>query len=305
MKAAASRGFKFKRTWPLHALLLPAVVCTFVFHYIPIAGIVMSFQNFEPWLGLTKSEWVGLEHFRFMFMYRDSKQVIVNTFLIASMKIVFTTLASIVFSLLLNEVRKAVFKRSIQTFVYLPHFLSWVILGGILIDMLSIEGGLVNRTLHFLFGVKPILFLANGDWFRFTIILSDIWKEFGYGTIVFLAALAGINPALYESAEVDGAARWKQTLYITLPSILPICVVVITLQLGNILNAGFDQIFNLYNPLVYSKGDIIDTFVYRTGLVSGNFSFATAVGLFKSVVGMVMIVCSYQLAYRLANYRIF
>ncbi|MFC5648636.1 ABC transporter permease [Paenibacillus solisilvae] len=286
-------------------MLLPAVFFTFVFSYVPIAGLVIAFQDYKPWLGFIKSEWVGLAHFQFMFDYRDSKQVIWNTFLIALLKIVFTTFASIFFAVLLNEMRKAVFKRTVQTLVYLPHFLSWVILGGILIDLLSVDGGLINRVLSSWFGIEPIFFLGNGNWFRFTVILSDIWKEFGFGTIIFLASLAGINPALYEAAEVDGANRWKQTLHITFPSIIPIIVVVITLSLGNILNAGFDQIFNLYNPMVYEKGDIIDTFVYRMGIVNGDFSFSTAIGMFKSVVGMLLIILSYRLAYKFANYRVF
>jgi putative aldouronate transport system permease protein len=182
--------------------------------------------------------------------------------------------------------------------------LSWVILGGILLDMLSPEGGLVNRALG-VFGIDPVFFLGNGDWFRFTVVVSDVWKEFGYGTIVFLASLAGINPSLYEAAEVDGAGRWKQTIYITIPALIPITIVLGTLSLGNILNAGFDQIFNLYNALVYSKGDIIDTFVYRMAILNGEMSFGTAVGLFKSVIGMVLIIFAYRLAYKFANYRIF
>jgi len=194
-------------------------------------------------------------------------------------------------------------KRVIQTMVYLPHFVSWVVLGGILIDILSTEG-VVNRLIR-TFGQEPIFFLGNGNWFRFTLIVSDVWKEFGFSAIIFLAALTSINPSLYEAAEIDGASKWKQVLYVTMPSILPIVIVVATLSLGRILDAGFDQILNLYNPLVYNKGDIIDTFVYRVGLTKGEFSFGTAVGLFKSVVGLVFIVISYRMAYKLANYRIF
>lgn len=286
-------------------MLLPAVVFIFVFNYIPLAGLAMAFQNFKPWTGIIRSEWVGLDHFAYMFSLKDSKQVIWNTFMIAFLKIVFTTLACVLFALALNEIRNMAFKRAVQTLVYLPHFLSWVILGGILIDLLSVDGGLVNRLLGAAFGMKPVFFLGDGDLFRLTVVLSDIWKEFGFGAIIFLASLAGINPALYEAAEVDGAGRWKQTLHITLPSILPITIVVVTLSLSNILNAGFDQIFNLYNSLVYDKGDIIDTFVYRIALLNGDYSFGTAVGLFKSVVGMLMVVGAYQIAFRFANYRIF
>ncbi|OAB44921.1 protein lplB [Paenibacillus antarcticus] len=294
----------FKRTWPLHVLILPAFILTILFHYVPMLGLVIAFQDYKPWLGFFKSEWVGLTHFRNLFMFEDSVNVIWNTLIISVLKISFGVSVPVVFALLLNEVRNIGLKRSIQTLVYLPHFLSWVILGGILIDVLSINGGLVNRVITSLFGIDPIFFLGTGNWFRTTLVVSDIWKEFGFSAIVYLAAIAGINPSLYEAAEVDGATRWKQILHITIPGMLPIIVVVGTLQLGNILNAGFDQVFNLYNPLVYREGDIIDTFVYRNALLEGNFSFATAIGLFKSVISFGMVVYSYRLAYKYANYRV-
>lgn len=294
-----------KRNWPLHLMLVPSLIFLIVFSLVPMGGIVMAFQNYKPFLGFTKSAWVGLDNFRALFERQDSIEVIWNTLIISGLKIIFNLLAPFVFALLLNEVRKAFFKRFVQTLVYLPHFLSWVILGGILLDVLSTDGGFVNQILTSLFGIKPIFFLGDNNWFRFTVIVSDVWKEFGFGTIVFLAALANVNPSLYEAAEIDGASRWKQTLHITIPSMLPIAVVVGTLALGNILNAGFDQIFNLYNPLVYQKGDIIDTFVYRTAILNGEMGLGTAIGLFKSVISMVLILVSYRLAYKLANYRIF
>lgn len=293
-----------RRTWPFHLMVLPAFAFLIVFNYVPMAGIVMAFMDYKPWLGFAKSSWIGLDHFRALFEREDSIQVIWNTFIIAVLKIIFNLIVPFTFAILLNEVRKRFLNRMIQTFVYLPHFLSWVILGGILLNFLSTDGGFVNRMLGHV-GLGPVFFLGEGDWFRFTVVASEVWKEFGYSTIVFLAALAGINPSLYEAAEVDGASRWKQTRYITIPSLMPIAIVVGTLALGNILNAGFDQIFNLYNPLVYDKGDIIDTFVYRTAIVEGNFGFATAVGLFKSVISMILIIISYRLAYRWANYRVF
>ncbi len=298
------RPWNLKRNWPLHILVLPAILLAFVFNYVPLAGIVMAFQDYKPFLGFWDSEWVGLEQFRRIFEFSEGRQVIWNTFVISIFKIIFQLVIPIIFALLLNEVRIMAFKRSIQTLVYLPHFLSWVILGGILLDLLSVDGGLVNQFLG-LFGIQPVFFLGNGDWFRVTVIASDVWKDFGFSAIIFLAALAGINPSLYEAATVDGANRFQQVLRITLPGILPITIVVATLALGNILNAGFDQIFNLYNPLVYDKGDIIDTYVYRQGLLGGNFSYATAVGLFKSIIAFFLIVLGYRLAYKYANYRIF
>uniref|UniRef100_UPI00403F286A ABC transporter permease n=1 Tax=Paenibacillus sp. FSL R5-0519 TaxID=2921648 RepID=UPI00403F286A len=293
-----------RRTLALDLMLLPAVILTFIFAYIPMGGLVIAFQDYKPWLGFAKSSWIGLEHFQFLFSMPENVQVIWNTLIIAGLKLIGGLIAPLIFALLLNEVRKEAFKKSIQTFVYLPHFLSWVILGGILLDMLATKG-MINQFLGAVFGLEPIFFLGDGTWFRIVVVTSDIWKEFGFGAIIFLASLAGINPALYEAAEVDGASRWQQTWSITIPALIPIMIVVGTLSLGNILNGGFDQIFNLYNPLVYDKGDIIDTFVYRVGLIDGKFGFSAAVGLFKSVVGFVLIVIAYRAAYKFANYRIF
>jgi putative aldouronate transport system permease protein len=293
------------RNWPLHVMVLPAFLVVIIFQYGPLPGLVMAFQQFKPWLGFTDSPFVGLEQFAKMWEFPQSRQVILNTFIIASLKVVFQLIVPFLFALLLNEIRVIGYKRTIQTMVYLPHFLSWVILGGILIDMLSTDGGMINRMLVSMFGIEPIFFLGNGDWFRFTVVVSDVWKDFGFATIIFLAALAGIDPSLYEAAVIDGADRFKQTLYITVPGLIPIAIVVGTLSLGSILNAGFDQIFNLYNPLVYGKGDIIDTYVYRTGLLSGDYSFGTAVGMFKSIVSFILIMIAYRMAYVFANYRIF
>jgi putative aldouronate transport system permease protein len=294
---------KLSRTWPLHLMLLPAAIVTLIFAYVPMGGLIMAFQDFKPYDGMLGSKFIGLEHFRFMFEYPDSKQVIWNTLIISSLKIVFGLIVPFAFAILLNEVRKMFFKRVVQTLVYLPHFISWVILGAILTDMLGSKG-IVNSALNAI-GLDSVFWLGNGDWFRFTVVVSDIWQNFGFNTIVFLAALAGVNPSLYEAAEVDGANRWKQTTHITVPAMIPIAVVVGTLSLGNILNGGFDQIFNLYNSLVYDKGDIIDTFVYRTAILNGQYSFGTAVGLFKSLIGLILIVFSYRMAYKYAGYRIF
>ncbi len=296
--------YSYRKNWLLYAMLSIPVALAFVFYYIPMGGIVMAFQDYQPWLGFDRSPWAGMTHFQAIFEFPDTKQVIWNTLIIAVMKITAGLAVPFFFSILLNEVRLQGYKRFIQTLVYLPHFLSWVILGGILIDILSPSGGLVNQFLAVL-GIEPIFFLGNGDWFRATVVISDVWKEFGFSTIVYLAALAGINPALYEAAEADGATRLQQTIYITIPALLPMAIVLGTLSLGNILNAGFDQIFNLYSPMVYSKGDIIDTYVYRIGLASGQFSFGAAFGLFKSVISTVLIVIAYRLAYKYGNYRIF
>ncbi|QHT64157.1 sugar ABC transporter permease [Paenibacillus lycopersici] len=285
-------------------MLLPAVIIVLIFCYGPMAGMIIAFEKYIPARGMLHSKWVGLDNFKFVISLPDTYRVLYNTIFIALMKMVCGLIAPIVTALLLNEIRKMAFKRVFQTLIYLPHFLSWIILGGILLDILSPSSGLVNQVLGSL-GIKPIFFLGDNRWFPFVLVSTDVWKEFGFGTIVYLAALTGINPALYEAAEIDGAGRWKQTLNVTLPGIVPIVILLSTLSLGQILNAGFDQVFNLYNSQVYQSGDIIDTLVYRLGLEQAQYGVATAVGLFKSVVSFVFISCSYGMAYRFANYRIF
>lgn len=295
---------KWVRELPLHILLIPGGIAVFIFNYIPMFGIVMAFQKFVPAKGFLGSQWIGLDNFRYIFNMPNIWNVIRNTVFIAVMKITANLVVPIIFALLLNEVRKNAFKRTIQTIIYFPHFLSWVILGGILIDVLSPTSGIANEFLG-LFGIKPIYFLGNAKWFPFTLVITNTWKEFGYNTIVYLAALTSIDPTLYEAAVVDGAGRMKQTWHITLPGILPIVTLMSVLSLGNILNAGFDQVFNLYSPSVYSTGDIIDTLVYRIGMVEAQFSVSAAVGLFKSVISFVLVVISNKLANKYAGYRVF
>jgi putative aldouronate transport system permease protein len=285
-------------------MLLPGVVLVFIFAYVPMAGAIIAFKKFRPSKGIWNSEWVGWENFRYVFTLPDTMQVIWNTLYISSMKIVTGLVVPIVVAIMLNEVRKLVFKRTVQTLVYLPHFLSWVIIGSILVDMLSPSGGIVNKIIVAL-GGSPIYFLGSNTWFPFTLVVSNIWKEFGYGTIVYLAAITAINPTLYEAARVDGAGRFRQIWHITLPGMLPVIVLMGVLSLGNVLNAGFEQVFVLYSPAVYDSGDVLDTFVYRLGFIDMQYDVSTAVGLFKSAVSFVLICVSYWLAYRYANYRIF
>lgn len=298
------KGKKSWRHFPLDLMILPGLILVLVYSYGPMFGLVMAFQKFVPAKGIFGSEWVGFENYVTVFQFPDTWQIIRNTVYISFMKIIAGLIVPIAVALLLNELARQGIKRMIQTMIYLPHFLSWVILGGILIEILSPSTGIVNKFLG-LFGVEPIYFLGDNRWFPIVLVTSDVWKEFGFSTIIYLAALTGINPALYEAALIDGATRWKQTLHITLPGILPIIVLLSVLSLGNVLNAGFDQVFNLYSPQVYQSGDIIDTFVYRMGLANAQFGFATAMGLFKSVISFVFISGSYYLAYRYANYRIF
>ncbi|MFC4808668.1 ABC transporter permease [Paenibacillus sp. GCM10023250] len=306
MKQTAARlanSMNLRKTWLLHVMMLPSVLLLLIYSYLPMVGVVIAFQNYKFYKGIFHSEWVGLAQFHLMFVDDRVVQIIVNTLIISVAKMVCGWIVPLVFALLLNEVRLAFVKRTVQTLIYLPHFLSWVILAGIMTDMLS-RSGIVNQGLKAL-GLPTVFFLGDGDWFRFILVISDIWKDFGWGTIIYLAALTAVNPELYESAEIDGANRWQQTWSVTIPAIIPIGIIVATLSLGNILNGGFDQVYNLLNPLVVAKGEIIDTYVFDTGLLGGSFSFATAVGLFKSVVSFALIAITYKMATKYANYRIF
>ena len=295
----------FKRELPLHLMLLPGVLMILVFNYTTMAGLIIAFQRFIPSKGLFgDQEWVWFENFSYVFKLPGFTQALKNTIVIAFWKIVLGLLVPIVFALLLNEVRNRLFKRTVQTIVYLPYFLSWVVLGGIFIDMLSPSTGIVNQIIKAL-GGEEIFFLGDNRYFQGTLIATDIWKNFGYGAIVYLAAILGIDSNLYEAAQIDGANRWQQTWHVTLPGMKMIIVLMLVLSLGNVLNAGFDQVFNLYNVSVYESGDILDTFVYRLGLLNAQYGPATAVGLFKSLVSTLFISVSYFLAYKIGDYRIF
>ncbi|MBO7745147.1 sugar ABC transporter permease [Paenibacillus sp. MWE-103] len=285
-------------------MLVPGIIVVLLFSYGPMVGIVIAFENFIPVKGMFRSEWVGLEHFKYIYHLSETREVLRNTVFIAFLKIIGGLVAPFVTALLLNEIVKKVYKRTVQTIIYMPHFMSWVIMAGILLDVLSPTSGIVNQFLAWL-GFDKVFFLGDEKWFPYVLVVTDVLKEFGFGTVVYLAAITAVNPALYEAAVLDGANRWKQTLNVTIPVIVPITILLTTLALGNVLNAGFDQVFNLYNPSVYSTGDILDTYVYRIGLASAQYGVATAVGLFKSVISLVLIALSYVMAYRFANYRIF
>ena len=284
-------------------MVIPALIWLVAVNIVPMFGIVMAFQDFNPGKGIFHSEFVGLENFKYMFEMKDVSQIFINTVVIAVGKLLLNVIVPVIFALLLNEMKNMLFKKTIQTVVYLPHFISWVVMGGILLDVFGLYGP-INGVLNSL-GLDSVAFFRNSKMFRSLAIGTDVWKEFGFNAVVYLAALTGISPSLYEAAAIDGAGRWKRMLHITLPGLKPIIVLMTILALGNILNAGFDQIYNIYNQAVYSTGDIIDTWVYRVGLNDMQFSLATAVGLLKSVVGFGMISISYLIAYKKANYRIF
>lgn len=286
-----------------HLMLLPGMIILLLFVFIPLVGSLMAFQNYVPAKGLLGSKWVGLENYKFIFSLPDGRQVFVNTLVIAFAKLVMNIFVPVTFAILLNEITAKVFKRTFQTIVYLPHFLSWVVLATVVTNMFSLEGPF--NAVVTMFGGEPIQFLASTSWFRKVIVGTDVWKEFGYNSVVYLAALTGIDPGLYEAANIDGANRFKQIWHITVPALLPTVVLMTALNLGNILNAGFDQIFNLYNPIVYETADIIDTYVYRIGMVERQYSIGAAVGLLKSVISFALILGANKCAKKATGSGIF
>lgn len=298
------RGFS-KEQGAFHLMLLPSVMMVFIFGYIPLYGLTIAFKKFNPGRGLLGANpWCGLDNFSYILSLPNINCVFMNTVEIAVMKIIFGTLAAIVTALLLNECGRPALKRTVQTVIYFPYFVSWIILGGVLRDILSPSSGIVNLIIKF-FGGQPIYFLGDNSVFKGTLVISDIWKNFGYNSIVYLAAITSIDPTLYEAAMIDGANRWQQTWHVTLPGMATIIILMTILSLGNVLNAGFDQIYNLYSVQVYESGDVIDTLVYRMGLNQAKFGPSTAVGLFKSIISMVLISFAYYVAWKKFDYRIF
>ena len=294
---------RLKMDYPLYLMLALPVILLFIYSYIPMGGLVISFQKYLPAKGIAGSKWVGLQNFKTLFGMPGFFRALKNTLTLSIWKITLGIVVPVAFTLLLNEIGSSFVKRAVQTLIYLPHFISWVLLAGIFTKLLN-STGLVNKLIVAL-GGNPVIFLGDNKWFPFTLIFTHIWKEFGYGTIVYLAAVAGVNVDLYEAAAIDGAGHWKQMLHVTLPSIVPIIILMTALSIGNILNGGFDQVFNMYNSVVYESGDIIYTLVYRTGFDSGNFGLSTATGLFKSVVSCILVISSYKIAYKTSGYRVF
>lgn len=301
------RGIKnrLRGNLQLHLMLIPSLVILVIFCYVPMAGITIAFRKFNPALGLFgDSPWVGLDNFRHIFSLPSTRQVIVNTLILSVSKIVLGSLLAIVVALLLNECRHKLFKKVVQTTIYFPYFVSWVILAGMFFDVLSPTNGVVNRIIT-AFGGDPIYFLGDNNYFRQVLVGSDLWKNFGYNSIVYLAAITGIDPGLYEAAAIDGANRWKQILHVTLPGMRTIIILMAILNLGNLLNAGFDQVFNLYSTGVYQSGDIIDTLVYRMGIQQGQLAPSAAVGVLKSFVSLILISSAYYIADKKFDYKVF
>lgn len=284
-------------------MVLPGVLYFFVFKYIPLLGSVIAFQDFQIFRGLFKSPWVGLENFRYIFQYPDFYRILKNTVVIGFIQIVFGFPAPLLLSVLINEINGNKFKRSTQTILYLPHFLSWAIVGSIIFELLSLNGpfNIIRKSL----GLDTILYMQKIKYFIPVVTISSIWKEIGWTAIIYLAAIAGISPYLYEAAKVEGASKLQQIIYITLPMLLPTLVVMFLLRIGNFLNLGFDQIYVLMTPVTQSVGDILDTYVYRYGVREGKYSITTTVGLFKSVFGLVLMIFCNRLSKKVTGRGIY
>jgi putative aldouronate transport system permease protein len=279
----------------LYLISLPGILFFLLFKYVPLMGSVIAFQNYNLFAGFRGSPWVGFEHFERMFAHYDFLRILGNTLLLGIYDIIFAFTAPIVLALLLNEVRLALYKKIVQTIIYAPHFLSWVIVSGIFVGILSPSSGVVNVIMGW-FGIDPIYFLGEDSYIRSILVGSGLWRDVGWGTIIYLAALAGINPDLYEAAEMDGAGRWKQTLSITLPALLPVITILFLLKIGDFLDYGFERVFVFQNPLNLDNSEILDTYIYKAGLNQMQYSYATAIGLFKSVVGLTLLTVANSLS---------
>ena len=286
--------YNVRRYWPLYLMVLPGVIYMIVFKYIPMTGCIIAFQDYSVFKGIGKSDWVGLKHFKALLTYYDFQKVFRNTLILSMYRTVLTFPIPLALSLMLNEMKSVKLKKTVQTAIYIPHFLSWVIVGGLVFDFFGMHG-LFNKLREGM-GMSPILAMQKESWFRPIYLLSSIWKESGWGTIVYLAAMSGIDPSLYESAQVDGASRFQMMRFITFPLLLPTALTLFLLGIGGFLELGFEQVYNLMTPMTYSVADTFDTYVYRIGIQMGQYSFTTAIGMFQSVIGLVLVVTFNKLA---------
>ncbi|WP_139996780.1 ABC transporter permease [Paenibacillus paridis] len=292
-----------KRLWKnkwLYVMLLPGVFYFIIFKYIPMLGLAIAFQDYKPFKGIGGSNWVGLKHFERLFTEPDFLNILANTLLLFGMNLLFFFPVPIILALMLNEVRLSFFKRTFQTLVYLPHFMSWVIIVSISFVMLTSDGGIVNELLAY-FGFEKVNFLLSPEWFRPTYIIQVIWREAGWGTIIYLAAIASVDPGLYEAARMDGAGRLRQVWHITLPAIRSVIIILLILKIGDVLELGFEHVYLLLNSMNRDVAEIIDTYVYTAGLRQGQFSYSTAIGFFKSFIGLVLVMAANRLAKKMGE----
>ncbi|MRJ46889.1 ABC transporter permease [Fundicoccus ignavus] len=299
MEKRKRKNWFSKNQWLFLAMVAPGMIFLLIFSYAPMFGLVMAFQDFVPAKGFLNSEFVWLDNFKYIFTLPDIWQVTYNTIFIALGKIILNTIIPIIFAILLNEIRVKWFKKSLQTIVYLPHFLSWVILASVVVNLFSLDGT-VNQILQSI-GLNPINFLGSNKVFPHLLIWTDVWKGFGYSSIIFLAAITSIDPGTYEAAKMDGASWLQQVRHVTLPGMLPYIILMTILALPGILSAGFDQVYNLYSPPVYASGDVLDTYIYRIGLIGRDYSLGAAVGLIRSIVGLFLVFGSNKVAEKTTN----
>jgi len=281
-----SRMLKYKA---LYLMAIPGFIYFIVFKYIPLAGVVIAFQDYNIFKGVFGSKFIGLKNFIMLFNYGDFIDILVNTLVINAYDLLFGFTAPIILAIMINEIMNTSYKKIVQQMVYLPHFLSWPVLGGIIItQLLSPETGMINMLIKSV-GMEPIYFMVEEQYSRAILIISGIWRDVGWGTIIYLAAMAGINPSLYESASMDGAGKFRQMISITLPTLIPVMMVLFLLKIGHFMDFGFERVWVFLNPSNRSKIEIFDTYIYQAGLMEGRFSYTTAVGLFKSVVGFLLL----------------
>lgn len=284
----------------LYIMIAPVALYYIIFHYVPLYGAQIAFKDFNPFEGIWKSPWAGFKYFMQFFQSVYFWRLIKNTLVINVYGIIVGFPAPILLALLLNEVRNKLFKKSVQTIVYLPHFISTVVVAGMLVSFLSPSTGFINGIIQAV-GAQPIHFLSEPGWFKSIYVWSGVWQEAGWGSIIYLASLTGIDPALYEAAIVDGSTRWQRLIYITIPSLIPTIVIMLILRMGGLLNVGFEKIMLLYNPVTYESADVISTYVYRRGVLGAEYSFSTAVGLFNSVVNFIIIISFNALSRRISE----
>ena len=286
-------------------MLIPAIVYYIIFCYLPMYGVIIAFKDYSYTKGIIGSDWVGLAQFQkalnSAFFWRAFK----NTVIISSLKLLVIFPSNLLLAILISETRTVWFKKSVQTISYLPHFMSWIIVGGVLYSLLNVYSGLVNLILTNVFGQDAIVFMQSARWYRTIIVVSDLWKSVGWNSIIYIAAISSLDQTMYEAAIIDGAKRWQRIWHITIPGIMGTTIFLLIMSIGNILNGGFDQTYVLYNPLTYDVGDILDTYVYREGLVNAKWSYTTAVGLFKSVICMILLFVSDRVAKRIGQEGLF
>ncbi|MCK9251563.1 MAG: ABC transporter permease subunit [Eubacteriales bacterium] len=284
----------------IYLMALPGLILLVIFRYLPMYGITVAFKDFNVIKGIIGSPWIGFENYERLMSSSEFKRAFGNTLSISVLRMVFGMPLPIILALSLNEVRNMLYKRSIQTIVYIPHFISWVVVAGIFMDLLSPSTGLINRLIEIL-GGKPIFFMTNLKWIRTVVVGSEIWKESGWGAIIYLAAITGVDPELYQAASIDGAGRWRQTIHVTLPAIKGTFIVLLIMRLGGLMGANFEQIYMMYNPTVYAKIDVIDTYVFRTTFDTLDFGYTTAAGLFSQVIGCILLLSSNALVKRMGG----